>query len=131
MGEAVKKQDEGSRAFGVMLNTLGEGAVQAEATEQLHDLVKHLLLDANHGGSGKGKLTITLNLKAEREGTVAITSSVDVKAPKLALPKSTYWTTAQGNLTEHNPKQVKLPLREVPQPAQAADPSGAPAVKGV
>jgi hypothetical protein len=44
---------------------------------------------------------------------------VAVKEPEAARERTVFWTTPSGNLTVENPRQTKLPLREVPPPVVA------------
>lgn len=127
----MAKVDEGARSFAVLLQNLGEGTFHAEASEVLHELCKKLQDHAVDFGKAKGTLTVTLAVEIDREGVVTVDPDVKTKAPKPARKRGRYWLTAGGNLSPENPKQQKLPLREVPAPnTRAADHEEQP-VRGV
>lgn len=122
---AVAKKDEGVRAFGPILAGLGDGAVHAEMSEKLQRLAVSVAKDIESGGTGKGKITLTISLKADRDGTIAVNSDVKIAEPKPALPRSLFWMTAQGALTPENPKQTKLALKDVSAAPAIVEPKAA------
>lgn len=74
--------------------------------------------------TGKGgTLTITLAVKPVAKndaGTVTVTDSVRVKAPQVERTASVFFVDKNANLRRDNPAndQLRLPLREVPLPAE-------------
>jgi hypothetical protein len=63
---------------------------------------------------GKGTLTLVLNVKALGNGSIAVAGDVKTKLPVAKRAGSLFWPTKGNNLTIENPRQQKLPLREVP-----------------
>ncbi len=115
----AKESKEGVRGFAVLLQQLDEGSVHAELSEVVQRVTKELseLSDAN-GATAKGSITLTLSLAARSNGTVDVNADVKVKTPKPRRAASTFWATASGNLSPENPKQTRLPLREVTAAAE-------------
>lgn len=100
------------RGFGALLQTLEEGQLLVDAGDALTDLNRKLARVSDAQGKAKGKITIELNLEAEN-GVVEITSAVKVTEPKLARERTVLWATKEGHFTGENPKQIKMPLRDV------------------
>ena len=110
----TKAEQEGARGFSVTLQTLDEGRVHAELSETLQKLAGELSDFANNFGKAKGTLTLALNLEADSNGLVAVVADIKTKSPKIPHGRSIFWLTKGNNLTPENPRQQKLPLREVP-----------------
>lgn len=90
------------------LRLLDEGAFLDRCSTMLSKLV------CGVEETGKaGKLQITLSLKRSAKGALLITPDVTTKVPEPKLEPTMLWATAEGNLTESNPKQQKLDLRQV------------------
>ncbi len=106
--------DEGSRAFGATLTQIDDGCLHAECTDELHALLKDL---DSHAGKyqrdAKGKLTIVLDFKVSPQGTVTVVGDVKKKSPPAPRATSVFWLTKGRNLSGENPRQQKLPLRDV------------------
>lgn len=62
-----------------------------------------------------GKLTITLDLK-RASGAIEIVAKVTNKAPEEKPDSDLMWATVEGNLSQDNPSQRKLDLRQVEAP---------------
>jgi hypothetical protein len=112
----MAKIDGNERSFSKLLEGLGEGAFHAETSETLHKLTETLFRHAVDFSKAKGTLTMTLSIEVDRDGVVSIDPDVKTKAPKPARTKGRYWLTATGDLARENPRQQKLPLREVSMP---------------
>lgn len=124
MAETEKKPaEEGPRSFTVFMRDLSDGEAEGELSYQLHELCKRMQEEAAaRNDKVKGKLALTVSLQAEPSGIVGVSYAVDVKAPKRRTSPAVFWLTRGGNLTGQNPKQQKLPLREVAAPpAEARD----------
>lgn len=87
------------------------GALHTELSDQLAELV-HACLET--GKKGKLALTISVAPIKDADGTVSITDDVKLTAPKPDAKPSIFFTDEQGNLSRQDPRQVELPLREVP-----------------
>jgi hypothetical protein len=112
---------EGPRSFLVFLRDIDDGTIADEASKYLHELTGKLSdLVAVYGGVAKGTLTLTVNLSALANGTVDVLADVKVKEPKPKRARSVFYLTKGRNLSPDNPRQQKLPLREVPPVAGKA-----------
>ena len=106
--------DEGNRGFAVFLGQIDEGAFHAELSGATRELVTSLNEFANRfHRNGKGELTITLAFDVDEKGVTSVVGGFKAKLPKIPKAKSQFFLTAGGNLTLENPRQQKLPLREV------------------
>jgi hypothetical protein len=109
----VDKGEEGPRNFGVTLSQIGYGDLQAELGEELQALNKKLALVASQQGKAKGKLTLVLSILHEAKGLVTIDAEIKIAEPRRARARSIFFTTPGGNLSLEDPRQQKLPLRDV------------------
>lgn len=124
------KAKEGPRGFAVMLQQVHDGELHGELSTELQKLVSKL---GDHSTKfqkpAKGAITLTLNITAVG-ATVEVVGDVKVKAPKVPRSRSIFWSTSGGNLSVENPRQTKLPLREVPvvndNPRDVGAPAAAP-----
>lgn len=124
--------EEGPRAFSVILGELEDGALHAELSRQLRELVAAISTHAEQYTRGSGSLTFTLRLTKERGGPIAVDCDVATKAPKAARARSHFWETKGHNLTPNDPRQQKLPLREVRDPSrEVREPGAEQPVRGV
>ncbi len=122
MKKDEKSSDEGVRDFGVFLTHIDDGTLHEDAGRDLQRLAAKLSDHvAQHGGKAKGTLTLTVNLTALANGTVDVVADVKVKEPKAVRARSVFWLTKGNNLSHENPRQQKLPLREVPPARTARD----------
>lgn len=107
-------KDEGARNFSVVLGQIGEGDLVEELSEGLHELVAFLKGHTEtYHRDAKGSLTLVLAVNALGNGTITIAGDVKIKKPVKKRAGSTFFLTPGANLTLENPKQQKLPLREV------------------
>lgn len=113
----MSKVDENARSFSGLLQSIGDGAFHAETSEAMHDLTKKLFDHAIDFTKAKGTLTLTLAVEVDRDGLVKIVPDVKTKTPKPARKNGVFWLDPKGDLSPENPKQQKLPLREVSIPA--------------
>jgi hypothetical protein len=113
------------RNFGGLLQSLEDGQLLVDLGRKLDELTIKMMLEANATGSATGELRLTVKLKADGHGIVQADSKIDMKEPKPARAKSVLWMTLEGKLTAENPKQIKLPLREVVRPENPVREAGA------
>jgi hypothetical protein len=108
--------NEGPRSATRFLEMVADGDLHAELSDTLHELIDQL---ANHAitvtSPAKGELAIKLKFSVDKSGVVDVAWDMNAKAPKPARSKGVMWLTKGNNLTAQNPRQQKLPLREVPQ----------------
>jgi hypothetical protein len=115
-------KDEGPRGFAVLLQQIDEGSLHDELSIATRDLARTLCEYANKfGRAGKGELTLTIGMSVDAKGVAAVTGAVKSKLPKVPKVSSQFFLTASSNLTLENPRQQKLPLREVAPPAPPRD----------
>lgn len=108
-------EDEGARSFANALRMIGDGDLHDDAGAKLRELLAECSAYTERFESdGKGTLTLTISVKTHANGSVAVTGEVKTKAPSKPKAGSTFWLTRGNNLTADNPRQQKLPLREVP-----------------
>lgn len=112
--------EEGPRGFGPFLSRVDDGRVYDDLGEQLQKLMGELDQYAQSFGKAKGELSIALKFSVEANGVVGVTAEIKAKSPKVTRPKSIFWLTKGNNLSAENPRQQKLPLREVPSVGGAA-----------
>ena len=62
--------------------------------------------------SAKGKITITIEMKADRFGQVEMTIEDKIVGPKPPKHKAVGWLTGSGTLTTHNPAQSRMEIRD-------------------
>lgn len=111
---SAAEEKEGTRGFAHVLGHIGEGELSIEIAKQQQRLVNALTDHAyTYQAKAKGSLTLALSYVAEPDGTVRILGEVKIKEPKPKARGALFWATKQGNLLAENPRQTKLPLREV------------------
>lgn len=119
--ESETPDEEGTRGFAVLLQQVEEGALHAELSDELRDVCRDLhRMAKNYEQKAKGSLTLVLELVADPSGILTVKPSVTKKIPKAKRSGSAFWITGGGNLSVENPRQPRLPIREVPAPAVAA-----------
>lgn len=61
-----------------------------------------------------GEVSLKLKIKANGESSVMITDEIKTKVPQDTRGETLFFTTANGDLIRDDPRQSKLPLREIP-----------------
>lgn len=112
-------KEEGPRSFAVLLQQVGDGELHDELGAKLQELVAMLKSYSDRfQREGKGSLTLVLNVATLGNGTVTIAGDIKTKTPTAKRAGSVFWLTPGNNLSVENPRQQKLPLREVQLPKQ-------------
>lgn len=107
-------QEEGPRSFAHTIATICEGELNSAASEELHRMVGYLEDEATGRRSKvKGKFKLELDLTVDDAGTVLFSYSIKTKVPEPRRQAAVMWITKGGNLSPENPRQTRLPLREV------------------
>lgn len=93
------------------------GAVAADCNNKFNDVLKAVIETG-----GKGELTIKLKLEPAKMGMGGVVVEVEasheckVKKPELAVGRSVFFVTGEGDLTRDDPAQVAMFSTEgVPQ----------------
>lgn len=118
-------KDEGARSFALILGQCEDGQLHAELSEKLQALNANLSKHAESFGKAKGEIVLSLKLSVDQLGTTQIEADIKIKEPKVVRPRSVFWLNSSNNLLNENPRQTKLPLREVPLSKDAARDVGA------
>lgn len=109
-------KDEGPRAFAVLLQQIGDGELHDELGLRMQELVATVSQFSDRfQREGKGTLTLVLGVTALGNGTITIAGDIKTKTPSAKRAGSVFFRTPGNNLSVENPRQQKLPLREVPQ----------------
>lgn len=112
--------DEGARSFGHFLQQIDDGSFHGDLSEELRKACKALEDHVErYQRDAKGTLILTISLQALRNGTVQVDGDFKTKLPKEHRRGAVFWVTKGGNLSVENPRQQKLPLREVAPPVQS------------
>jgi hypothetical protein len=107
-------KEEGPRSFSRTFELLGEGEAHSLASIELHELLKKLQGEAlARRASVTGEFALTLKLSVDEEGVVTVAHNIKTKMPPRRTSRSILWLTTGANLVPENPRQQKLPLREV------------------
>lgn len=120
------------RSFGQVLQSLEDGQLVDDLSIAIRDLNAKLQRQAEAQGKAKGELVLKIKLQADAGGTVQVDGEIVTKEPKPARARSVMWLTKDGNLSADNPRQTKLPLREIKAPeARDVGAAGAPEQRSV
>lgn len=112
--EEEQPKDEGARGFAPFLQQVDDGELHTELSATLQKHVSELFLYANRfQRDAKGSITLTLNFAVLGNGNVMVAGDVKTKTPKTPRAASMFFRTQGNNLTIENPRQQKLPLRDV------------------
>lgn len=107
--------EEGPRSFSVLLQQVGDGDLHDELGLRMQELVAFLTAHSDrYQREAKGSLTLVLNIVAMGNGSLAVVGDIKTKTPTAKRAGSIFWRTPGNNLSVENPRQQKLPLREVP-----------------
>ena len=87
-----------------LIATISTGDFDATATRELTKAV-----EAVEAGNGNATVTITLKIKKD-DRKLIVTPGVKATVPVAAVPKSMFFVSPRGELTEDDPKQTVLPL---------------------
>lgn len=97
--------------FDELVNEIDSGALNAEASALLRDLVERLNAHAQQNSKAKGELTLKIKFDATSNGRVEITGEATGKFPAPPRTRETRWIGPKGDLLAADPRQEALPLR--------------------
>jgi hypothetical protein len=110
----AKEDEVAARSFATFIHHLADGDANRELSEELHKLSQELQKDAyNRNAVSKGTLKVGFKLSIDPRGQVTIGWDVETREPKPPRVGGVMWIDKKGNLVHENPRQQKLPLREV------------------
>jgi hypothetical protein len=113
-GYVEEINEEGPHSFAHQIALMCDGETNAEASEEMHDLLKRLRAEASaRRKKVKGTLKLELTLEVDDNDVVGLSYSIKCKAPEPRRQTQVLWLSKGGNLSPENPRQQKLPLREV------------------
>lgn len=102
------------KQFSQFLAEQRRGLLHAELSEQLAELVTACMTTRK-----AGSLTLSVKVKPTGDAHVEVTDDVVIKVPRDVRPPSIFFTDEHGTLHRNDPRQGKLPLREVVNPEEA------------
>lgn len=117
------RKEEGPRSFALFTQKLDDGEAEVRLSEELHELIKTLRDTASdRRDTAVGGMTVTFKFEVEPNGSVEIAYQTSVKLPSKRSGKAVMFLTPGANLTPENPKQQKLPFREVKAAEETREP---------
>lgn len=101
--------------FRHLLSNLRYGACEAELTDAIAEATR-----AAQDTGKKATITLTIEIKPRPHGgQYVIADTIKTKLPELPREETIMFGTPDGNLVREDPRQQKLPLRDVAAPAAA------------
>lgn len=117
--ETVTMKEEESRSAAVLLPQIDEGALNAELSGAIHATTRKLYeMAVAYAKDTKGKVVLTIGLEVSPQGYVVVRGGVESKVPRARPTAGHFWLSPGGNLVLENPRQQKLPLRDINAPPQ-------------
>lgn len=107
---------EGARSFARFMDWANSGALNSDASHELHRFLGDLRTRAMRSNGAKGTFTLTLKIALDDADQVQIEHSIKTRVPELPRRKGAAYLTRGGNLTPDNPRQQSLPLTDVSRP---------------
>jgi len=102
------------RSFLVFLRSLADGQAEGEASYEMAELLKRLHEESRtQVRQVTGSITLELGFACDETGTVKVIYGVKRKDPKRRTEPSHFWMDKKSRLVTENPRQQKLPLRDV------------------
>lgn len=97
-----------ARPFADVLRELAGGEVYEELSAQTAEVVA-----AVQETRKVGEVSFKLKFKPNGENSVIVTEEIKSKVPELPRGETVFFTTADGGLMRNDPRQERLPLRDV------------------
>lgn len=115
------REAPGPRSFATQMATICDGELNASASRELNDALLYLESENQaRRAKVKGKFKLEIDLIVD-DGVCLFSYSIKSKLPEPRRQAAVMWLDKAGNLVAENPRQIKLPLREVPRGAAARD----------
>ncbi len=100
------------RSFSTLVAGIDDGALHHELTREVDRIVLALVEAGIEGGGSTASLSLKLSFK--RDGRqIDVSGTVGAAMPTKPRGKSTFWVTADNQLTRRNPRQQDLPFAEM------------------
>lgn len=97
-----------SRAFADVIRELAGGVTYQSLTDHLAEVVQAVMETRK-----SGEVSLKLKIKCNGETSIIITDEVKAKVPQENRGETVFFATSAGHLLKDDPRQEKLPLREV------------------
>lgn len=95
-------------SFADFLATLEGGALENELTGRLRELSEAMqVIYAEHGGQPKGRIDLSFEFEL-KGGMVHVAPALKVKLPSAPRESTSFFVTADHQLTRSNPKQPDM-----------------------
>jgi hypothetical protein len=113
MSETKENEAAKMHSFVTFLGQVSDGSLKTALDKELKNVVTALnSYHANTSLDGKASLTIKIDF-VQQNSIIAVTSDVKSVLPKEKLPSSVFFPTGDNMLTIENPRQQKLPFKDV------------------
>lgn len=97
-----------SKAFNEVFEQIGGGEALGRASDALTELGMAVAETLK-----AGSVTITISMKPNGAGSVLMQAKVSSKIPSAPMLDSVFFVTSGGSLLRDDPRQEKLPLRDM------------------
>lgn len=99
----------GKRPFAAWLQEHDRGALHAELTDELLELVAAV---REHDKAGTVTLTVKVGPVDSDDSALMVEADVKSKRPTAPRPNLLFFADAKGNISRRDPRQPELPLRD-------------------
>lgn len=104
------------KPFAAFIQEQRRGGLHGELSDALQLLVQAV---AEHRKGGT--LTLQISIKPNSDGaTMTVSDKIVVKPPEAERGCAIFFADEAGNLVRHDPRQMEIPVREVPREQKAA-----------
>lgn len=103
-------------AFGTLDTLLCEidaGSLNTRASDAMRELLAKLHQRAQDDSDASGKLSLELSFKVARSGKVDVVATFKTNAPAPRSESTTFYVTNRGRLSVRDPRQARLPFKQV------------------
>lgn len=105
-----ENEGQNRRTFASWVAEQRQGALHAELSEKLAELTAACMEHRK-----KGVLTLKVTVEPQKDKvTLFVSDDVKLSLPEGDRPSALYFADDAGNLSRNDPRQLEIPLREVP-----------------
>ena len=108
MAKSKDTQADAPPPFITMLAGLEHGKLAQDLNTEWNDLIRTVCRHARNTGAAKGRLTLNLDVVGDQDGQIILIGKSDSKTPKPVRGKSIRYQTADGDLSENDPRQQEM-----------------------